>query len=57
MEFDKKEDLGFYNCRHYFGAAGTLGYTLGFGSTHKERMFELHEKRAMTFEVLPQLSP
>jgi Glyoxalase superfamily protein len=53
MEFDKTQDFGFYSCHHYFVTAGTLGYTLGFGSSSKAQMFELYERMAKTFEVLP----
>jgi hypothetical protein len=52
MEFDKPQEGGVLSCRHYFVAAGTLGYTLGFGTTLKESMFGLYDRVAMTFEVL-----
>jgi hypothetical protein len=54
LECDINQDFGFYSCRQYLLAGGTLGYTLGFGSTHREQMFELYERTARTFEILPQ---
>jgi len=42
-----------WSCRHYFLAADTLGYTLGFGTTNKGAMFEVFDRMAKTFEIIP----
>ncbi len=39
-----------WSCREYFVAEGTLQYTLGFGTTNKESMFELYDRMARSFE-------
>lgn len=41
---------GTWSCREYFLAEGTLQYTLGFGTTNKEGMFELYDRMAKSFE-------
>ena len=43
-----------WNCRHHFVAEGTLRYTLGFGTTNKAAMFELYDRMAKSFEILPE---
>ena len=55
LDFDKaKVDGidGFWNCREYFMTAGTLTYTLGFGTTNKAGMFELYDRMAKSFEII-----
>ena len=42
-----------WSCRHYFLAADTLAYTLGFGTTNKAAMFDLFDRVAKTFEIIP----
>ena len=54
MNFDKPQAEGVLSCRHYFVAEGTLAYALGFGTTHGLGVFELYERIAKTFEILPQ---
>src|SRR5436190_4466493 len=57
LDFDKaKVDGidGFWNCREYFITDGTLRYTLGFGTTNKEGMFELYDRMAKSFEILAE---
>lgn len=56
MDFDKPQEIGTLSCRHYYIAAGTLGYTLGFGTNLKIRMFTLYDRMAKSFEVLPKSS-
>lgn len=50
LDFEKPKNGGTWSCRHYFVAEGTLRYTLGFGTTDKERMFEVYERMAKSFE-------
>ena len=64
FDFDKPQGDGTWNCRHYFVAEGTLGYTLGFGTTNKAGRFERYARMAKSFEILaestsslPDLSP
>ena len=54
LDFDKPQGNGTWSCRHYFVAEGTLAYTLGFGSTDKAGMFELFDRMAKSFEILPE---
>jgi len=49
MEFDRPQDGGVWSCRQYFLAEGTLHYALGFGTSDKDRMFELYERMAKSF--------
>jgi hypothetical protein len=44
LDFDKPQGDGTWSCRHYFVAEGTLGYTLGFGTTNKAGMFALYDR-------------
>jgi hypothetical protein len=53
LEFDKPQGEGTWSCREYFVAEGTLGYTLGFGTDNKAGMFELYDRMAKSFEILP----
>lgn len=41
---------GTWSCREYLLAEGTLQYTLGFGTTNKDGMFELYDRMAKSFE-------
>src|ERR1035441_9828331 len=50
MEFDRPQDGGTWSCRQYFLAEGTLHYALGFGTNNKDRMFELYDRMAKSFE-------
>jgi hypothetical protein len=43
-----------WSCRHYFLAADTLAYTLGFGTTNKAAMLDLFDRMAKTFEIIPE---
>jgi hypothetical protein len=43
-----------WSCRHYFLAAETLAYTLGFGTTNRAAMFDLFDRVAKTFEIIPE---
>ena len=52
LDFDRPKDGGTWSCRHYFLAEGTLGYTLGFGTTNKAGMFELYDRMAKSFQIL-----
>ena len=57
LDFDKpKVDGidGFWNCREYFITEGTLRYTLGFGTTNRAGMFDLYDRMARSFEILPE---
>jgi hypothetical protein len=36
-------DAPFYSCRYHYVGADRLGYTQGFGSTHKAPMLGLYE--------------
>ncbi|HTV43548.1 MAG TPA: serine/threonine-protein kinase [Candidatus Sulfotelmatobacter sp.] len=53
LDFDRPEDDGAWSCRHYFMAEGTLGYTLGFGTTDKAGMFETFDRMAKSFRFQP----
>ena len=50
LEFDQPKDGGTWSCRAYFVAEGTLHYGLAFGTNNKDRMFELYERMARSFE-------
>jgi hypothetical protein len=54
LDFDKPKDGGTWSCRHYFVAEGTLRHTLGFGTSNKAGMFELYDRMAKSFEILPE---
>jgi hypothetical protein len=54
LDFDRLQGEGTWSCRHYFVAEGTLSYTLGFGTTNKAGMFELYDRMAKSFEILPE---
>ena len=54
LEFDRPQGEGTWSCREYFLADGTLQYTLGFGTTHKADMFELYDRMARSFEIIPE---
>ena len=54
LDFDRPQGDGTWSCRHYFLTEGTLGYTLGFGTTNKEGMFELYDRMAKSFEILAE---
>jgi hypothetical protein len=41
LEFDRPQGEGTWSCLEYFLADGALQYTLGFGTTNKDGMFEL----------------
>jgi hypothetical protein len=50
LEFDRPQDGGTWSCREYFVAEDTLQYTLGFGTSNKDSMFELYDRMARSFE-------
>jgi hypothetical protein len=50
LEFDRPQDQGTWSCREYFLAEGTLQYTLGFGTSARDNMFELYDRMAKSFE-------
>ena len=50
LEFDQPKDGGTWSCRAYFVAEGTLHYGLAFGTNNKDRMFELYDRMARSFE-------
>jgi hypothetical protein len=50
LDFDRAKHGGTWSCRHYFVAEGALTYTLGFGTTAKDRMFDLYDRMAKSFE-------
>jgi hypothetical protein len=54
LDFDKPQAGGTWSCRHYFVAEGTLRHTLGFGTTNKAGMFELFDRMAKSFQILPE---
>lgn len=54
LEFDRPKGDGTWSCREYFVAEGTLGYTLGFGTTNKTGMFELYDRMAKSFEIIAE---
>ena len=54
LEFDRPQGKGTWSCREYFLAEGTLQYTLGFGTSDKAAMFELYDRMAKSFEILPE---
>ncbi len=45
-----RQGEGTWSCREYFLADGTLQYTLGFGTTNKDGMFDLYDRMAKSFE-------
>ena len=54
LDFDRPKGDGTWSCRHYFLVEGTLGYTLGFGTTNKAGMFELYDRMAKSFQILEE---
>jgi len=54
LDFDRPKSDGTWSCRHYFLVEGTLGYTLGFGTTNKAGMFELYDRMAKSFQILEE---
>ena len=55
LNFDKvKEDGVLWNFRGFFLVNGTLIYTLGFGTSDGDSMFELFDKIAKSFVMLPE---
>ncbi len=51
LDFDKQREDGTWSCREYFIIAGTLAYTLGFGTTRRDEMIELFDRMASSFEI------
>jgi beta-lactamase regulating signal transducer with metallopeptidase domain len=50
LDFEKpRPDGGLLSCRHYFIIDDTLVYTLGFGTNHREAMFDLYDRMAKSF--------
>ena len=54
LDFDRPQDGGTWSCRHYFLADGTLRYTLGFGTSRRADMFDLYDRMAKSFRILPE---
>jgi hypothetical protein len=50
LDFDRPQAGGTWSCREYFVAEDTLQYVLGFGTNHKDGMFELYDRMARSFE-------
>jgi hypothetical protein len=57
LDFDRPKGEGTWSCRHYFVAEGTLGYTLGFGTSNRAGMFEMFDVMAKSFEILGDSPP
>ncbi len=51
LDFDKQKEGGTWSCREYFIIAGTLAYTLGFGTTRRDEMIELFDRMASSFAI------
>lgn len=51
LDFDKPKDGGTWSCREYYIADGTLVYSLGFGTSNKDAMFDLFNRMAKSFEI------
>jgi hypothetical protein len=51
LDFDKQRDDGTWSVRHYFILAGTLAYTLGFGTNRRTAMIELFDRMAGSFAI------
>ncbi|HEX4376108.1 MAG TPA: MerR family transcriptional regulator [Steroidobacteraceae bacterium] len=51
LDFDRPQGAATWSCRHYFVVAGTLSYTLGFGTTDKAAMSDLFDRVARSFEI------
>jgi beta-lactamase regulating signal transducer with metallopeptidase domain len=50
LDFDRtRPDGSTWSCRHYFIIDGTLSYTLGFGTTQRDAMFDLFDRMAKSF--------
>jgi hypothetical protein len=54
LDFDRPKGEGTWSCRHYFLVEGTLGYTLGFGTTNKAAMLDLFDLMAKSFQILEE---
>jgi beta-lactamase regulating signal transducer with metallopeptidase domain len=50
LDFDRPTpNGGTWSCRHYFITDGTLSYTLGFGTTQRDAMFDRFDRMAKSF--------
>ena len=50
LDFDRTNpDGSVWSCRHYFIVDGTLMYTLGFGTTGRDAMFDTFDRMAKSF--------
>jgi len=54
LDFERPQGGGVWSCREYFVTDGEHSYTLGFGTTDRNRMFALFERIAQSFEMLAQ---
>ncbi len=54
LDFDMPRGNGLWSVRYYFVTKGTLQYTLGFGTTNKDAMFELYDRVAKSFKILAE---
>jgi hypothetical protein len=52
--FNKPQPNETWSFRNYLFAAGSLVYTLGFGTNNRSGMFELYDRVAKTFELLAE---
>ena len=50
LEFDRPQGGGTWSCREYFLIEGTLQYTLGFGTSNRNAVFELYDRMAKSFD-------
>jgi Glyoxalase superfamily protein len=53
LDFSKPKDGRTWSCRYYFVEAGTLEYRIGFGSDAPEKIVDIRQHMAQSFEVLP----
>lgn len=51
LDFDKPKDGGIWSCRHYVLFAGTLVYTLGFGTSRRDEMITTFDRMAKSFAI------
>jgi beta-lactamase regulating signal transducer with metallopeptidase domain len=50
LDFNRTNpDGSIWNCRHYFIIDGALMYTLGFGTTARDAMFDTYDRMAKSF--------
>jgi hypothetical protein len=57
LDFDKPRDGDIWSVRQYFVLAGTLAYTLGFGTNRRAEMIELFDRMATSFAIEESARP